>query len=46
LRRAINKYVEQNFNVSYAPENEVIITVGVSEGSISPAARSSIPATR
>jgi aminotransferase len=32
LRRAINKYVEQNFNVSYAPENEVIITVGVSEG--------------
>ncbi len=31
LRRAINKYVEQNFNVSYAPENEVIITVGVSE---------------
>ena len=32
LRRAINKYVEQNFNVSYVPENEVIITVGVSEG--------------
>ena len=32
LRRAINKYVEQNFNVSYAPENEIIITVGVSEG--------------
>ena len=32
LRRAINKYVGQNFNVSYAPENEVIITVGVSEG--------------
>ena len=31
LRRAINKYVGQNFNVSYAPENEVIITVGVSE---------------
>ena len=32
LRRAINKYVGQNFNVSYAPENEIIITVGVSEG--------------
>ena len=32
LRRAINKYVEQNFNVNYVPENEVIITVGVSEG--------------
>ena len=32
LRRAISKYVGQNFNVSYAPENEVIITVGVSEG--------------
>src|SRR5476651_1297866 len=32
LRRAINKYVEKNYAVSYAPENEVIITVGVSEG--------------
>jgi aminotransferase len=31
LRRAINKYVEKNFSVSYAPENEVLITVGVSE---------------
>src|SRR5476651_553566 len=31
LRRAINKYVEKNYAVSYAPENEVIITVGVSE---------------
>jgi aminotransferase len=31
LRRAISKYVEQNFNVSYRPEDEVIITVGVSE---------------
>ena len=31
LRRAICKYVEKNFNVSYVPENEVIITVGVSE---------------
>ena len=31
LRRAISKYVEQNFSVSYRPEDEVIITVGVSE---------------
>jgi aminotransferase len=31
LRRAINKYVEKNYSVSYASENEVIITVGVSE---------------
>ena len=31
LRRAINKYVEKNFAVSYAPENEILITVGVSE---------------
>ena len=31
LRRAIGKYVEKNYSVSYAPENEVIITVGVSE---------------
>ncbi len=31
LRRAISKYVEKNFAVSYAPENEVLITVGVSE---------------
>src|SRR5580700_7957288 len=31
LRRAINKYVEKNFSVSYSPENEVLITVGVSE---------------
>jgi aminotransferase len=31
LRRAISKYVEKNFSVSYQPEDEVIITVGVSE---------------
>ncbi|MEI6076503.1 MAG: aminotransferase class I/II-fold pyridoxal phosphate-dependent enzyme [Verrucomicrobiota bacterium] len=31
LRRAISKYVEKNFAISYAPENEIIITVGVSE---------------
>jgi aminotransferase len=31
LRRAICNYVEKNFSVSYRPEDEVIITVGVSE---------------
>jgi aminotransferase len=31
LRRAISKYVEANYSVSYVPDNEVIITVGVSE---------------
>jgi aminotransferase len=31
LRRAINKYVEKNFNVSYRPEDEILVTVGVSE---------------
>jgi aminotransferase len=31
LRRAICKYVEKNFDVSYLPDNEVLITVGVSE---------------
>jgi aminotransferase len=31
LRRAINKYVEKNYSISYRPEDEVIITVGVSE---------------
>jgi len=31
LRRAICKYVEKNFDVSYLPESEVLITVGVSE---------------
>jgi aminotransferase len=31
LRRAINKYVEKHFQVAYAPENEILITVGVSE---------------
>jgi aminotransferase len=31
LRRAISKYVEKNFAVSYVPDNEIIITVGVSE---------------
>lgn len=31
LRRAISKYVEKNFSISYVPDNEVLITVGVSE---------------
>ncbi len=31
LRRAISKYVEKNYSVSYRPEDEIIITVGVSE---------------
>ena len=32
LRRAISKYVAKNYAVSYVPDNEIIITVGVSEG--------------
>jgi aminotransferase len=31
LRRAVSAYVEQHFCVSYRPEDQVIITVGVSE---------------
>jgi aminotransferase len=31
LRREINKYVEKNFRISYSPENEILVTVGVSE---------------
>ena len=31
LRRSISRYVEANYQVTYNPENEVIITVGVSE---------------
>jgi aminotransferase len=31
LRRAISKYVAKNYSASYAPENEILITVGVSE---------------
>ncbi|HUC84133.1 MAG TPA: aminotransferase class I/II-fold pyridoxal phosphate-dependent enzyme, partial [Candidatus Acidoferrales bacterium] len=31
LRRAISKYVEKHFRTAYAPENEILITVGVSE---------------
>jgi aminotransferase len=31
LRRAISTYVGQHFGVEYRPENEVLVTVGVSE---------------
>ena len=31
LRRAINRYVEKNFAISYRPEDEILVTVGVSE---------------
>ncbi|WP_404420422.1 pyridoxal phosphate-dependent aminotransferase [Nibricoccus sp. IMCC34717] len=31
LRRAISTYVEQHFGVSYRPDDQVIVTVGVSE---------------
>ena len=31
LRAQISEYVDRVFNVSYVPENEIIITVGVSE---------------
>jgi aminotransferase len=31
LRKEICKYVEKNFNVSYQPETDVLVTVGVSE---------------
>jgi len=32
LRKAIVNYAQQNFGVSYSPETECIVTVGVSEG--------------
>jgi aminotransferase len=31
LRRAINRYLEKNFNLGYRPEDEILVTVGVSE---------------
>jgi len=31
LRRAISKYVEKNFSIGYRPEDEILVTVGVSE---------------
>lgn len=31
LRREISKYVDKSYSVSYNPENEILVTVGVSE---------------
>ena len=31
LRRSISKYVERNYHVAYRPEDEILVTVGVSE---------------
>jgi len=31
LRRSISKYVEQNYALGYRPDDEIIVTVGVSE---------------
>ena len=31
LRREINVYVENNFGISYSPDREILISVGVSE---------------
>jgi len=31
LRRAISRYVAANYNVTYSPDNEILVTVGVSE---------------
>src|SRR5208283_1139277 len=31
LRRAIAAYVESNYSVGYAPDDEILVTVGVSE---------------
>ena len=31
LRRAISRYVERNFGVAYRPDDEILVTVGVSE---------------
>lgn len=31
LRRLINQYLERRYNLSYNPENEILITVGASE---------------
>ena len=32
LRNEISRYVEENYNVSYDPKSEILVTVGVSEG--------------
>jgi len=31
LRRAINRYVEKHFSLSYRPDDEILVSVGVSE---------------
>ena len=31
LRRAINRYLEKSFGLSYRPDDEILVTVGVSE---------------
>ena len=31
LRQEINRYVERHFGLSYHPEKEILVTVGVSE---------------
>ena len=31
LRRAISRYLEKNFGLGYRPEDEILVTVGVSE---------------
>lgn len=31
LRRAISAYIERLYNVSYAPEDQILVTIGVSE---------------
>ncbi len=32
LRREISKYIEETINVTYNPDNEIVVTVGASEG--------------
>lgn len=32
LRRAINEYQRERFGLEYRPENEILVTVGASEG--------------
>lgn len=32
LRRAISRYLETRFNLAYNPENQILVTVGASEG--------------
>jgi len=46
LRRAISTYVEHHFGVVYRPEDQVIVTVGVSEALDLASARSATRATR